>query len=347
MLHTFVDELMPRAERACSESPGPTDREVETAWRVILGASRHAWGDSPKPAQPPAHQAFALDAEGRFYPVSSDRPPAVVACGLETGWQSLALADDPVRAFLDLYLPLCGAGTTRPVVVGHLGQSLDGFIATREGESQWITGHENLIHMHRLRAICDAVVVGAGTVAADDPQLTTRLVVGPNPVRVVLDPSRRLMSHYRVFADAGAPTLYMCAESLVRPGEKRWGHAEVVAVEGTPEGLDPAAVLALLRQRGCGSVFVEGGGVTVSSFLAAGLLDRLHIAVAPLIMGEGRRAIRLAAPATLDACNRPSTRVFRMGSDVLFDCDLRGVGSAATAAEEARARTAQFIARVY
>jgi riboflavin-specific deaminase-like protein len=270
-----------------------------------------------------------------------------VACDIQAGWQNLASADDPVRPFLDLYLPLCGAGANRPVVVGHLGQSLDGFIATLEGESQWITGHEDLLHMHRLRAICEAVVVGAGTVAADDPQLTTRLVDGPNPVRVVLDPARRLGAHHRVFTDACAPTLYLCARPLLRPDETRWGQAEIVAVEGTPEALDPAAVLTLLRTRGCRSVFVEGGGITVSRFLAARLLDRLHVAVAPLIIGEGRRAIRLAATTTLDSCHRPPTRVFRMGGDVLFDCDMRAVRPATTTDDERRVEAAQSIARVY
>lgn len=337
---------MPQAMSAPSHRPGPTDQEAEAAWRVVLAASRHAWGDSTKPLSARARQAFALAEDGHLLPVPSDRTSAVVACDVETGWRSLVSSDDPARPFLDLYLPLCGASFGAPVIVGHLGQSLDGFIATHDGESQWITGHENLLHMHRLRAICDAVVVGAGTVAADDPQLTTRLVDGPNPVRVVLDPARRLGSHYRVFTDAYAPTLLLCARSLYRPEETRWGQAETVAVDGTPERLEPEAVVQVLRARGCRSIFVEGGGVTVSSFLEAKQLDRLHVAVAPLIIGEGRRAIRLAPPSTLDSCDRPPTRVFRMGGDVLFDCDVRAVRPATTSADEP-VEAAQSIARVY
>ena len=98
-------------------------------------------------------------------------------------------ADDPRHALIDLYLPICSATGARPITVGHLGQSLDGFIATHAGESQFVTGEENILHLHRMRALCDAVVVGAGTVAADDPQLTTRHVSGPSPLRVVLDPT--------------------------------------------------------------------------------------------------------------------------------------------------------------
>ena len=135
----------------------------------------------------------------------------------EQGWQTTLPAGDPQRAFIELYLPICSATPAHPLTVGHLGQSLDGFIATHSGDSQFVTGEENMLHMHRMRALCDAVVVGAGTVAADDPQLTTRHVSGPSPMRVVFDPTRRLRRTYRVFHDDAAPTLYVCARSRIAP----------------------------------------------------------------------------------------------------------------------------------
>jgi len=160
------------------------------------------------------------------------------------------------------------------------------------------------------------------TVAADDPQLTTRLVEGPNPLRVVLDPARRLGVHHRVFTDGSAETIYVCSRPLVHAGEDRFGCASIVGLEGTAERIDPAALMRLLRGRGCTRVFVEGGGVTVSMFLEANQLDRLHMTIAPLLIGNGRPAIRLPAPAALGDCHRPRYRVFRMGGDVLFDCEL-------------------------
>jgi riboflavin-specific deaminase-like protein len=211
------------------------------------------------------------------------------------------------------------------VTVAHLGQSLDGFIATYSGDSRYVNGRGNLLHLHRMRALCDALVVGAGTIAADDPQLTTRLVPGPNPVRVVVDPERRLAAHYRVFTDGVAPTLLACRASNA---PTHHGAADVLPVGDRDGAFDLAALLAALRARGHARVFVEGGGRTVSGFLAAGLLDRLQIAVAPLIIGDGRPGIRLAAPVRLGECRRPAARVYRMGDDVLYDLDLAGAGSA-------------------
>ncbi|MBI3403647.1 MAG: RibD family protein [Acidobacteria bacterium] len=231
-------------------------------------------------------------------------------------------AGDPARSIIDLYLPICQARTDRPVTVGHLGQSLDGFIATHAGESRFVTGAENILHLHRMRALSDAVVVGAGTVAADDPQLTTRLVPGPSPLRVVLDPTRRLEPRHKVFTDESVETLYVCSRALVTPGEKCFGRATIVGVQSNADGVDLVELRRLLRDRGCARIFVEGGGVTVSAFLAAGLLDRLHIAIAPLLIGDGRPAIRIPPPAALNECHRPRYRVFRMGGDVLFDCEL-------------------------
>jgi riboflavin biosynthesis pyrimidine reductase len=126
-----------------------------------------------------------------------------------------------------------------------------------------------------------------------------------------------------VFADDTSETLYVCASDFIQEGERHFGRASIVGVPGTADKLDLTELMRHLRARGHGRVFIEGGGVTVSMFLQANLLDRLHLAVAPLLIGDGRAAIRLPAPAALGDCHRPRYRVFRMGGDVLFDCDLR------------------------
>jgi riboflavin-specific deaminase-like protein len=231
-------------------------------------------------------------------------------------------APEAVRAMLDLYAPLC---TPRPLVVAQLGQSLDGQIATAAGDSYYVTGPDNVRHVHRLRALSAAVVVGAGTVARDDPQLTVRHVPGVNPVRVVLDPLARLDERRRVFTDGAAPTLVVHAEGLAARAP---GMSEILHVPADAGRLKLDVLLALLRERGLPAVLVEGGGSTVSRFLEAGLLDRLHIAIAPLVVGNGRRGLTLPARERIAECLRPAHRVFTMGGDVLFDCDLRAAAPA-------------------
>jgi diaminohydroxyphosphoribosylaminopyrimidine deaminase/5-amino-6-(5-phosphoribosylamino)uracil reductase len=298
------------------------ERRTDRAWSLALAAAGGAEGLA-ETVQP---TAFALGDDGQLYALPAGDPEALIVWQPGAGWQSRLSTADPRHALLDLYLPICSATTARPITVGHLGQSLDGFIAMHTGESQFVTGHENILHLHRMRALCDAVVVGAGTVAADNPQLTTRHVSGPSPLRVVFDPSRRLAGEYRIFSDAAAPTLYACAQALRGPGEVQLGRAAILGLDSDTTGGQVVELLRALRARGCRRIFVEGGGVTVSAFLEANLLDRLHMAIAPLIIGDGRPAIRLPPRATLRDCHRPRYRVFRMGGDVLFDCELGSNG---------------------
>ena len=146
-------------------------------------------------------------------------------------------------------------------------------------------------HLHTLRALADAVVVGAQTVVADDPQLTVRLVGGKSPVRVVLDPHGRTPASARVFTDGGA-TLWLVGQGIPeRPG------VETVRLDDA--GFPPVAVVALLRERGLERVLVEGGGRTVSGFLSAGALDRLFVTVVPRFLGDGVPGVRPAAGAAV------------------------------------------------
>src|SRR5438128_7132445 len=268
----FVKQTtQPPASRA-PEPASSRDWRRDEAWTIVLAAA----GLAEHAAEANQFAAFGRTNDGPLRPVSEGHPDAVIAWRPGAGWKPALPPDDPRHALIDLYLPICSATIAQPITVGHLGQSLDGFIATHAGESQYVTGEENILHLHRMRALCDAVVVGAGTVAADDPQLTTRHVSGPSPLRVVLDPTRRLADHYRVFNDDSADTLYVCAKSLAREGETHFGRALVVAVDDRGDGIDVTAVQRVLRARGCHRIFVEGGGVTVSMFLEAELLDRLH-----------------------------------------------------------------------
>lgn len=235
----------------------------------------------------------------------------------ETYWRQLlderslpeaAAADPLARAYLDFAAPA-------RVVLGHLGQSLDGQIATASGHAANVTGPANIRHLHRLRALADAVLVGAGTAACDDPRLTTRLVPGPSPVRVVIDSRRRLCADLGLFR-SGPPTLVVCAEAAL--DRDRLGQAELLGVEADAEGVRPAAVLDALRARGLKRIFIEGGGRTVSRFLAAGCLDLLQICIAPVVIGAGRPGISLPPAERMEQALRLQGPAIPMGDDVLF-----------------------------
>jgi riboflavin-specific deaminase-like protein len=202
--------------------------------------------------------------------------------------------------------------------VGQLGQSIDGRNATASGQSHYINNSAAILHLHRLRALVDAVVVGVGTVLADDPRLTVRHCPGPPPARVVIDPNGRISPAHRCFAEDGARRIV-----VQTGGHTRASGVEAITLPANGGGIAPGAILDALAERGLRIVLVEGGGTTVSRMLAAGCLDRLHVAVAPLIIGSGRAGIVLPEIASLDEARRPATRCYPLpGGDLLLDCDL-------------------------
>lgn len=224
-------------------------------------------------------------------------------------------------ALLDVLLPL----VTRPgeLVIGQLGQSLDGRIATESGDSWYINGEVARAHLHRLRALVDAVLVGAGTAAEDRPNLTVRHVNGPDPVAVILDPRGRVDPVGPLFDRAAGqpPVVHLVGPDTDLPAAPFGVERQVLACDKDGQ-VAPQAVIRALAERGLRRVLIEGGGLTVSRFVHADALHHLHLLIAPLIIGSGRPGLVLPPIERLSAARRPPMRSFPLGDELLVDVRL-------------------------
>jgi riboflavin-specific deaminase-like protein len=219
----------------------------------------------------------------------------------------------------ELFGPLRHGCRDDLVVVGQFGQSIDARIATTSGDSKYINGAEGLAHLHRLRALVDAVLIGVGTAHMDDPQLTVRRVSGPSPARVIVDPNGRLSATARVLAADGTRRLVITREGskfALPPG------VEIAVLPASDGQIAPAAILAALADRGFRRILVEGGANTVSRFLEARCLDRLHVLIAPIIIGAGPSSVSLPPIARVDDALKAPIRAHVLGEELLVDCDL-------------------------
>jgi riboflavin-specific deaminase-like protein len=313
-------------------TPGPSEPAVasEITWTLLLSlAERRRQGIT---FEGPVGLTLSADHELQTVPPADPTARLI--------WSDQGLGPAPhqgveIQDLISLYAPLFPPEPCRSMVLGHLGQSIDANIATQSGDSQCVTGPANILHLHRLRALCDAIIVGAGTAAADDPRLTTRLVPGPNPVRVVIDPERRVSAALQLFNDGEATSLTACAADLLQDNAD---NPRFIGLKRNASGdLDLADLVVRLQARGLYNLFIEGGGITVSRWLTAGLLDRLHVTIAPLFIGKGRAAIDLPPAARMTACLRPPSRVYRLGEDLLWDFDLRAEKTLPSGADKALA----------
>jgi 3,4-dihydroxy 2-butanone 4-phosphate synthase/GTP cyclohydrolase II len=212
----------------------------------------------------------------------------------------------------------------RPYVVVKYAQTLDGRIATSTGDSRWISGEEERRASHALRAACDAVLVGVGTVLADDPRLTVRMVPGASPIRVVVDSALRIPDTARVLADDAATTILTTrASSAARRDELRARDVSVLVVPAGRDGVDLEAALEALHAAGVRSLLVEGGARVITSSLSSGLADRLVVAIAPRVLGSGTDAVRdLGVTEVARSLRIQGRSVHVAGDDVLIAGDL-------------------------
>ncbi|WNI14609.1 bifunctional diaminohydroxyphosphoribosylaminopyrimidine deaminase/5-amino-6-(5-phosphoribosylamino)uracil reductase RibD [Actinacidiphila sp. ITFR-21] len=263
--------------------------------------------------------AQALIAAGLARVVYAVADPSPVAAG---GGQTLRAAGVDVASGLlaaeaeavnTAWLTAVRKG--RPHVRWKYAATLDGRIAAADGSSRWITSPQARADVHRLRAESDAVVVGSGTLLADDPHLAVRGVDGAvQPLRVVVDTRARTTLGARVLDDA-APTLIAVAEDADTAHLP--GVDTVRLPPGDDGGLRIPALLAELHRRGVRSVLLEGGPTLAGAFVAAGAVDAVTGYLAPALLGSGRAALGRAGIRTIaDALRLDVTDVVRLGPDL-------------------------------
>ncbi|MBC9718486.1 bifunctional diaminohydroxyphosphoribosylaminopyrimidine deaminase/5-amino-6-(5-phosphoribosylamino)uracil reductase RibD [Streptomyces sp. TRM66268-LWL] len=207
---------------------------------------------------------------------------------------------------------LTAVKTGRPYVTWKYAATLDGRIAAADGSSRWISSAESRADVHRLRAECDAVVVGSGTMRADDPHLAVRGIEGAvQPLRVVVDTEAAAVEPGARILDDAAPTLIAVAEDATTY------LPEVLRLPRAARGLDIPALLDALHARGVRSVLLEGGPTLAGAFLAAGAVDRVIGYLAPVLLGAGPAALADAGITTItDALRLDVTETVTIGPDL-------------------------------
>ena len=214
-----------------------------------------------------------------------------------------------------LYLPII-FNSKKTYLIGHLAQTLDGFIATKSNESKYISSKENLIHIHMLRAISDIILVGSNTVKSDNPMLTTRLVKGENPMRIVLDKSDKISKKYNVFSNKDGNGYKIINDQLK---QKDLNIFQLPLIDNQFDERDIISLLTKLNKK---IVFIEGGGKTISRFYKKNLLDKLHLCISPIILGEGVSSFIIPKQKSLKEVGEHKISYIKMGSDILCDIDL-------------------------
>ncbi len=241
--------------------------------------SRILTGDYQDPGQ--MHILITKDPD---FPPGADRLVFLQYGDLRLELQENSLEKQHIPEWIWMYLQVCLADLHaeykgRSVSFAHFAQSLDGRIATPTGKSRWISCRENLLHAHRMRALCDGILIGANTLLRDKPSLNVRHVPGPDPVKVILGNPE--MDYSSLKKDYGR-ILVLSSEQL----QEEEG-VEFIHIQGNKRIMDPEMILKKLYDKGLRSVFIEGGAYTTSAFMARGQVDVLQVYSAPKILGSG------------------------------------------------------------
>ncbi|MBN1614979.1 MAG: bifunctional diaminohydroxyphosphoribosylaminopyrimidine deaminase/5-amino-6-(5-phosphoribosylamino)uracil reductase RibD [Deltaproteobacteria bacterium] len=276
---------------------------------------------------PPCVESLIACRPARVVIGTTDPNPLVAGRGIEALHREgiatvVGILERDCRELNEVFFKFIQTGM--PFVTLKFAQTLDGRIATATGHSQWISGLSARRYAHRLRACHDAVLVGVGTVSADDPELTVRHVKGRNPLPIVLDSKLSISLSAKVLRKRNGRHPLLVTTERADP-EKRTLLAkagiEALVVAGDSRArVDLKAALAELGKRNLSSILIEGGATVATSVLQSGLADRLIVIIAPKIVGRGIESVGDLGIRRMDHALAVSWRkITRRGGDLILD----------------------------
>jgi len=221
-----------------------------------------------------------------------------------------------LKILMESYLQIIFNKSKYPYIFGHLAQTLDGYIATESGESRYISSIDNLEHLHMLRAISDVVLVGSNTVKFDNPKLTTRLVKGPNPMRVVIDKNDTIKNSCNLLKNKDRKGFKIVSDKL-KPNGKN-----IFSLPLKKDEFRIVDIISLLKSLGNKIIFIEGGGNIISHFYRKKFLNRLHLCISPILIGRGINSFIIDKDVKINEAKIKKISYIKMGKDILCNIKL-------------------------
>ena len=248
------------------------------------------------------NKSFVLSQHSKIADISIDKYKVVFNCKIEK----------KIKEIGQILLPILML--KKKFYIGQIGQSLDGKIALLNGNSHYINDKNSISYLHSLRSICDAVVVGVNTIRKDDPLLTTRAIKGPNPQRIIIDPSLKLTNKYQVFKD-GMPNIIFTHSKK----NKKFNNTQIYKL---PERNFTNLIYQNINRLGYKLVLVEGGSKTISKFLENKLLNIMQFIIAPTIIGSGINSINIEPITNLKNVIRTKNNIFKFGKEIIVSLEF-------------------------
>ena len=221
-----------------------------------------------------------------------------------------------LKILMESYLQIIFNKSKYPYIFGHLAQTLDGYIATESGESRYISSIDNLEHLHMLRAISDVVLVGSNTVKFDNPKLTTRLVKGPNPMRVVIDKNDTIKNSCNLLKNKDRKGFKIVSDKL-KPNDEN-----IFLLPLKKDEFRITDIISLLKSLGNKIIFIEGGGNIISHFYRKKFLHRLHLCISPILIGRGINSFIIDKDVKINEAKIKKISYIKMGKDILCNIKL-------------------------